>query len=1100
MPPPPLPAKNASGLRTANNAATSSSGAPGGTVAPCKWKLSIKVNSGERFWAKEAFDVAFGPVKAGPVNRSESPIASSWYTGKVKMAKLVSPEVLFNGSGSKRGGVTAVMSGFKKEAGWELSDAGHYVNASLDNGQHQKVDLHIHHPLQIHLEFKFKDPEKKVFPFPKGYPIQIWGDKQIFEKTTDEKGRLSFELDRKYDWITLKFGNARAYFTVGDGKAGTCQLKTDADRKALVTKGEKFWSPPNNWSLVESMWSFSEQPKFIDGTAAYKEKDGKIHLFEPKQANWVRRIGEAGAPITLTLDPHWTFNRFEYFDRYYGHTDHGHQRVNLPPVLVDAIRDVKGGVQRQGSGHWVLNPTSAADSVHAVPWIRQRTAAGAKAEQPNAKGYVAFVTDENTWSGSTDAATRKIEVIPRNDKRLSLGVDRLKYYDLPKQWKSPGYWTRFGKGAAQKGKFWNDWTEADYRKSRAAASPIIFSLDDVVLSDNNGAPLTLAADNKFAVFYHRFKPDYDEKKNVSDHGVYKPDADEPYFSAVKFAGTKFNYLTEYPNWVRLIAGTASLFDVFDQRTKSDIVGARAGVKWYDPVASGAPAGGLAPFFNAIEQGAFVLEPYYGQQQHRMWQQYNAGHFRLGRFDMVLLRDCDRIGTKELFVNMQYFRLFYSFDAGSTVKGAKQKVYKKDSAVALMNRWNGNDAANASRGELVPHDASKLLTGEVLWFVQPAQGLADAHFKLDIKNNGADARAWMSGEDGTGEVDDTYAKPSRSYETDLAYVLAHELGHGGSLPDEYGEWWTRCSHNGPGITCNIPGDPFVDEGRDFDLTSSLHGAANPPYPMMTMTVEMRNRYFWHNAEFARKFIKQPMYAKHGKYAEYTVPGHPKSPRQNYNYWPIASALNKTLAAKGVGAADLYLHAAGKEHFTVTLMPKGPYDGILSILIKIALYESGNSARMRDLIRNAMLDSNKRYYASGTVEVQTDAGKKDYDSEKSMVRFTPRFLIDEVDKNASNAATYAADFAGFLADFGVHSSIRIENHKGTKGAAVAYDANTSTHTVKLDYSNANAVNDFTTWTETFFREMVGVKAGKNITAAALKAIAQAVFTTNADVQDL
>ena len=618
MPPPPLPAKGGGpALKKANDLANKApGGAPGNVVAPCKWKLHVNVHSEERFWPKKPFDVVFGAVKQGLGIAKDPgpPISPAWYKSGLKMSKKDSPEVLFCGSGPKNGGVSALVYALKKEADWVLAVgkgsanplASQYAPESIANGQDHKVDLYIRHPLRVNLEFKFKDPEKKIFRFPKDFPIQVWSDKQVFEKKTDEKGRLSFELDRKYDWITLKFGNGPVFFNCGDGKPDKCDLKVEADRKTLVANHAKFFSPPDTWSLLESIWEFSEQPKFVDGAVAYKVAEGKIYLYNAKGNNWVRRIGEKDAPISLTLDPKWQFNRFEFFDRYYGHSDHGHKRVNIPPILVDAMWANKGKGEREGSGQWVLNEKSAPDTVLAGPWIRQKTDKGAKAEKPDKDSYLMFKTAAGTYSVSSDASTRKVEVIPGGDKRLDPGVDRLKYYDLPESWESLLYWTRFGKAPKQTGKFWKDWGPADYLKSRAVGDPMTFSLDDAVLTDAAFNPLKLAKTDKHAIFYHRFKPAYDEKANVSNHGVYMPDANEPYYSTTKLNGADFNYLTEYPNWVRMLAGLASLYDVFDKRAVSGVLGARAAVKWYDPAVSGAPAGGAVGFQAAIDKKEFVV--------------------------------------------------------------------------------------------------------------------------------------------------------------------------------------------------------------------------------------------------------------------------------------------------------------------------------------------------------------------------------------------------------------------------------------------------------------------------------------------------------------
>jgi hypothetical protein len=1094
--PPPLPA-----------------GAPAAAVQPCKWKLHIKVHSQERFWPKDAFDVVFGAVKApDPATPLIPPISPAWYKNNITMKAVDSSEVIFEDSGLKSGGVTAMVHTLKKQADWVLVDAAksktelakQYVPENINNGQEHKIDLFIRHPLKAYLEFKFLGPEGgKIFTFPKDFPIQVWQDKQVLEEKTDEKGRIAVEIDRKHDWVTLKFGNGPVFISVGDGKAGKSELKAEADRKGMSAKGDSFFGPPDSWGLIESVWKFSEEPTFIDSDKAYKEAEGKIYVYDAKANNWVRRIGEKDAPITLTLDPSWQFNRFEYFDRYYGHTDHGHERVNMPAALIEGIWNSGKKEVREGSGQWVLNPTSVKDAVHAVPWIRQKTEDGKKSEKPDKDCYLRFKTDAETFSISSDKDTRKLDVAAAGDKRLVPGVDRLKLYDLPPQWESRGYWTRMGKAAKQKGDFWKDWAAADLLKSRDAKSPLIFSLDDIILTDTAFNPVKLAKTDQFAIFYHRFKPEYDEKANVSDHGVYKPDKNQPYYSDIKLKGDNFNYVSEYPNWVRLLAGIACLYDAFDKRTVSGVLGARAGVKWYDPVVSGQPAGKAVGFQAIVDKKHFIFEPYYGQKLAEHYLPYKvppSAGIRGGRFDMALIRECDQLGAKEFFVSMQYYRLMFNFQPTSGTKGAAaQTAFSNNAAISVMNRWNGNDAANASRAELIPQDNTKNYTGEVLWFIQPAAAAADAHFNVGVDNPANVSRAAMDDSDGTGNINDSDGAPTKAYGTKLAYVFAHEMGHAGSLPDEYAERVNWGSHRQPGVSCNTPGDPFIDEGMYPDLTATLYpGAGDDRYPMMTQTVEMRNRYFWHNAEFARKFIGEPLFVKHGKYPDYKLPGHPNYPRYTYVYWPVNAAMSQALGK--TGQADIYLSASGKDAYTVTLMPKGVYDGFLTLLLKLGLYEAtGKDDPFRNNIRNTISAYNQKYIGVGDIDVPTDGGKKKTVTfDRAMFRISPRFAIQGDD--GSLGANYAKRFKAALATFGVHFSINVIDAKaGVQGL----NAKTGKYDMVIDYKSATFANDIANWTEQYFREMIGVafdpKNPNKIAAADLKGVAQAVFTKNSNVKD-
>jgi len=1087
-------------------------GAPGKAVLPCDWKLHIKVHSQERFWPTGAFDVEFGGVKApDPKAPLIPPISPPWYKSSITMKAVHSSEVIFHDSGAKNGGVTATVHTLKKEADWVLVTAAksktelakQYLPQAINNCQEQKIDLFIRHPLKAYLEFKFLGPEGgKVFAFPKGFPIQLWQKKQVLEEKTDEKGRIAVEIDRQYDWVTLKFGNGPVFFSVGDGKSGKSELKAEVDRKAMSAKGDLFFGPPDSWGLIESLWKFSAEPTYIDSAKAYKEDEGKIYLYDAKGNNWVRRIGEKDAPITLTLDPHWQFNRFEYFDRYYGHTDHGHERANMPPVLIEGVWNAGKKEVREGRGQWVSNPFSIKDAVHAVPWIRQKTEDGKKSEKPDKDCYLRFKTDANTFSISSDKSTRKLDVVAAGDKRLVPGVDRLKLYDLPPQWESRLYWTRMGSGAKQKGDFWKNWAAADLLNSRAAAKPLVFSLDDIILTDTAFNPAKFAKTDQFAIFYHRFKPEYDEKANVSDHGVYKPDKNQPCYSDLKLKGTDFNYLTEYPNWVRLLAGVACLYDAFDKRTVSGVLGARAGVKWYDPVVSGVAAGTAAGFQKIVDQKYFFLEPYYGQKLAEHYLPYKippSAGIRAGRFDMALIRECDQLGGKEFFVSMQYYRLLFNFQPTSGTKGAAaQAAFSNSAAIAVMNRWNGNDGANKARAELVPQDNTKNYTGEVLWFIQPAAAAADAHFNVGVDNPVNVPRAAMDDSDGTGNISDKDGAAGLTYGSKLDFVFAHEMGHAGSMPDEYAERVNWCSHRQPGVSCNTPGDPFIDEGLYPDLSATLYpGKGDDRFPMMTQTVEMRNRYFWHNAEFARKFVGEPLFVKHDKYPDYKLPGHPNYPRYTYLYWPVNASMNSGLGK--TGKADIYLSTAGKDAYTVTKMPKGVYDGFLTLLLKLGLYEgTGKDDAFRNSIRNTIIAYNRKYVGVGDIDVLTDAGKKSINLGRTMFRISPRFAIQGDD--GSLGANYAKRFAAALKTFNVHFSINVVN---AKAGAQGLSAKTGKYDMVIDYKAPTWANDVANWTEQYFREMIGVafdpKNPNKIAAADLKGAAQAVFTKNGDVKD-
>jgi hypothetical protein len=1090
------------------------------------------------------------------------------YSQNVTMAAKDSPQAKFTGSGTKSFGVTNTAPKIAKEADWVLvtgpdSDTtlpNQNVPIQVANGQAgasaQYIDLYIRHPLYFYGQLKFKDPEDRELTFPKDFFVAAYSgaaaaaDTEVANAKLDEDGKFKFEIDRKWDWFTLKFGDSKQFISNGDGKTLKTDLKPWSSRKDLEKADAKFFAPPKTWSLIESNWKFSKDPTYIDGKDSYKDSEGKIYVFDVPSKNWVRRIGEKGAPVALLLDPHWQFMRHEFFDRYYGHSDHSHERVNMPSTLIEGFwgDPAKGpNLDREGSSHWTLTPDDAKKSVHCLPWIRQKDAQGAKAEKPDKNALIQFELPASTFVVSTDAATRKYDKIAPKTAKMAATADRLKYYDMPAVWKSKGYWARYLTAPkTYDAKFWEDWDPPGLLKSRSKATPIVFSLDDLVLTDSANVPLQDLKDaDQFAIFYHRFAKKYDEAANLTEEGVYKPLAAEPYYSDIKRKGAKFNYITDYPNWVRMVAGLSACFDAFDHRTSKEVFGARAAVRWYDPVTTATPAGtDLAKQPGDIEKKYFVIGPEWGQQHASTVNPYKGlttAPQRIGRFDMVLLRCCDRVdangemGTKELFVNLQYFRLNFNFlaaapasasagSAGSVHAGTDGKAFSKPCILALHQRWNGYDGpANDKRAYLVPQQAAKDHQGEVLYFLHPSANLAGAHFRMDVfKSGDGSDRAFMGSAQGVGQVTDTGSGMDNVFATS-SFTMAHELGHGGSLPDEYGEWWERCNHNGPGLTNNVPADPFCDEGRDFDLGGSLYTGkytlgtfdatgnfvvGNEPFPMMTMAVEMRNRYFWHNAEYARKHLDLPFYSKHGAFAEYKVPGHPNYPYRTYSYWPIRKKMN--LKKGKHGATDIYLHALGKERFSQTLMPNGPWDAMISILLKIDLTIPAalSVTDARDAIRNAILAFNQQFSASGSTKVSTDESRRrggvlfgeTYNISKAVVRFSPRFLISNVNATQTTflfGGNYAKEYKGWGGYIGTHFQVNVVDNQGKLPAAAAV----SGFTAKKGGAIVLGIDSTKAWkvalaadVQTLLPQLLGVKT---VDAAHLKPFAGAVIDSNAKV---
>jgi hypothetical protein len=523
----------------------------------------------------------------------------------------------------------------------------------------------------------------------------------------------------------------------------------------------------------------------------------------------------------------------------------------------------------------------------------------------------------------------------------------------------------------------------------------------------------------------------------------------------------------------------------------------------------------------------VIGPEWGQQHADRAGNYvgsGTNAPRIGRFDMVLLRCCDRLaakGNKELFLNLQFFNLNFNFlgaapasaskgSAGSAHNGTDGKAFIQPCLTALMKRWNGYDVNNSDRAEIVPQKAGKDFTGEVLYFLQPFAQTQGAHFRMDVfKSGDGSDRAFMSSDGGTGQLTDGNIAVDNGFGPN-SFVAAHELGHGGSLPDEYGEWWWRCSHSGPGLTNNVPGEPFVDDGGGPDIANVAYlgnapAAGNVSYGMMSMAADMRNRYFWHNAEFARKHVETPFFAKLGAYDQYKVPLNSKYPYRTYAYWPVRKKVGRKGGKHGL--TDIYLHVYGKDLFSQTRMPGGAHDGMVSVFIKIDMDVAGtlNPAWFRDQIRNAILSFNYTYTASGTTGVRVDGSilREDWAFNKAAVRFSPRFLIKQSDgTNSWPFNNYATNYTYWQGHVGSHFQITVVDNTGVAAAKQTKSGFTAKRggAIQLGYDTGDpaAQANLQTEIQALLPDMLGVKVkGGVIVAKDLNPLAASVIHSGAKV---
>src|SRR5262249_32170632 len=213
-------------------------------------------------------------------------------------------------------------------------------------------------------------------------------------------------------------------------------------------------------------------------------------------------------------------------------------------------------------------------------------------------------------------------------------------------------------------------------------------------------------------------------------------------------------------------------------------------------------------------------------------------------------------------------------------------YALAASMNVANRWNGNEpGVSTDRAELLPRPLSPPgplppLKVQVVWFAQSLK--RDwSHFDVTLQNIDRDNRGGTTGIGASGP---------RSYTEDPNplmnhwFPMAHESGHMDGMPDEYNARWWGASYDQLSFKANLPGDPYEPDGRDEtgDLAAS---------PMMNGNKRMRNRYFWHAAEWVRRVTNVPMKVKLGNtYDDYWLPGHPRVDQGPTFYpWPVAHQL-------------------------------------------------------------------------------------------------------------------------------------------------------------------------------------------------------------------
>ena len=455
---------------------------------------------------------------------------------------------------------------------------------TLDLGKEKNEARLVFTPL-IFLKLQYKDPDGVVRVFPKDFGVKAVftpsnTEKEI--KVLDDQGHLQFEAAKGQTHFTLKFDSARLRLlshSEGVTVAEVLEDQTEQQMQDLTVANKQFFALPSKWSLVHAAWA---------ATNVTVPKDGRVAI--PAEG-----VGTLTVPGELTLLPKMQYVRFQFHDRRYGESDHSNKQVHIPAVVVKAARkcdETTGAPVTPIAGshdvvsNWMLDKADNAKGCQVIAWIVTKDDAGGDLPKLDNKMVLEFGWKDGFVVSKSDTE-RTIEKLASDDLRRKPGKAN-KIYDLPAAWKSKCYYTRFTDEAQNK--FFDELEEADIELSLAKATPLTFSLDDIVIVTNAGAQIAKDKDKddnevdfdkhtRVALLYLDHKDKYKVK-------VYEPRDKAAFHSKSelqKEAGTETrrNLISKYSPYTRAVVFCGSFHDVFDKRTetadfaKHQILGARA---------------------------------------------------------------------------------------------------------------------------------------------------------------------------------------------------------------------------------------------------------------------------------------------------------------------------------------------------------------------------------------------------------------------------------------------------------------------------------------------------------------------------------------------
>lgn len=744
--------------------------------------------------------------------------------------------------------------------------------------------------LQLLYEAPCEDGTFEERPFPPGLEVELRGAAGALEGVRSGSGGvLEFDLDPERSWVALALRNDEgSWVAVPPGERPPTLLGDDLGAGGLLPEGWCAFRLPARLPLaaVATRVVGAREPVRFDarrGAFVGLEEAGAL-------------LGCPEEPVRVVLRPDWHCLRFVYADRWLRRR----APSSVPARAVEGCAPLvvsgwaAGGREDPAFADtrcvWPLLPTGTADDhelVWALPWWRSRRAdpEDARAAEPGAPdpgdGSAPAAAGPACVGFDIEAAAPFVEVRAGERRRVDLGAserrtavdaERLRFYDLPRAWRSRGAWGKRGAEGVL-----GPWERLQGARG-TVHEPIVFSLDALVPTAEDLAPRGFApreAGSVDAALLHR-----DGWTRLAD-----PAAE----------------LADPPPGTRLLRWGEELYAVFARRvppSASRCVGARAAVRLDG--GDGTPPSGGDPYH--LREANCVAEA------PLPWGECTAQGpgVPAGRCERILLRCCDRVEDREVARCLQVLRLSFCFrdaPAGSAPGERARELLR-----ALEARWNGEDGHGEGDGPpwLEADEGPRV---ELRWLLV-ASSPERAHLRVEVVP-GLE-RAWIDGAEGVGAWPwEAFARPWPA----AVASAARWVGRAAGLPEEAPVGPAAASAGTLGWTTALPGEPYRED-RPAGHASLLGGGT-----------AVRARTAWPAAEWCARALELAPRVRWGARVVCLPPG--PNPARSRLLWPLAVGRRggAELVLYGLGAdayaAEVLAGAAGAP----------PADGLLSVGVRV-----------------------------------------------------------------------------------------------------------------------------------------------------------------------